>query len=172
MKELTKKVPLAYFITFTCYGTWLHGEKAIGSVDRHTNKFGASLLSEDHFRQAQEEQLMHCPEYFLDCKRRKIVLASIVEASDAHQWKLFAAHIRTNHVHVVVEAFREAEFVMNCFKSYASRYLNAAKIDGYSCKRWTRHGSTRYLWKEGNVLAAVDYVLHQQGEPMAVFAGI
>ena len=25
--------PLAYFITFTCYGNWLHGDER-GSVDR------------------------------------------------------------------------------------------------------------------------------------------
>ena len=36
-------------------------------------------------------------------------------------------------------------------------------------KRWTRHGSTRYLWKESNVLTAIRYVLYDQGEPMEVF---
>ena len=29
-------IPLAYFITFTCYGTWLHGNKET-AVDRDHN---------------------------------------------------------------------------------------------------------------------------------------
>lgn len=36
-------IPLAYFITFTCYGTWLHGEKST-SVDRHCNIAGTDSL--------------------------------------------------------------------------------------------------------------------------------
>ncbi len=33
-------LPLAYFITFHCYGTWLQGD-APGSVDRSHNQPGA-----------------------------------------------------------------------------------------------------------------------------------
>jgi hypothetical protein len=36
-------------------------------------------------------------------------------------------------------------------------------------KRWTRHGSTRYLWKPEQVSAAVQYVVQKQGEAMHVF---
>ncbi|MGQ0761444.1 MAG: hypothetical protein ACT4OT_05435 [Acidobacteriota bacterium] len=31
--------PLAYLITFRCYGTWLHGDER-GSVDRKQNVYG------------------------------------------------------------------------------------------------------------------------------------
>ena len=31
--------PLAYFLTFTTYGTWLHGREE-GSVDRDNHVFG------------------------------------------------------------------------------------------------------------------------------------
>jgi hypothetical protein len=37
-------IPLAYFITFTCYGTWLHGEKPT-SVDRFNNMPKTDFLS-------------------------------------------------------------------------------------------------------------------------------
>jgi hypothetical protein len=37
--------PLAYFITFRAYGTWLHGDKR-GSVDRHNNRYGALVFQE------------------------------------------------------------------------------------------------------------------------------
>jgi REP element-mobilizing transposase RayT len=58
---------------------------------------------------------------------------------------------------------------MNTIKSYASRHLNEAKLDGERMNRWTRHGSTRYLWKEADVEATIQYVVHEQGLPMAVF---
>ena len=39
-------------------------------------------------------------------------------------WNLLAAHVRSNHVHIVVEAEAQPERNMNEFKSYASRELN------------------------------------------------
>ena len=58
---------------------------------------------------------------------------------------------------------------MNAFKGYASRGLNRLGLDGPDRKRWARHGSTRWLWKDEDVLNAIRYVVEEQGEPMAVF---
>ncbi len=58
---------------------------------------------------------------------------------------------------------------MNDLKSYASRCLNEIGLDAPSRKRWARHGSTRWLWKQENVSAAIRYVLDEQGRAMAVF---
>ena len=55
---------------------------------------------------------------------------------------------------------------MRDFKAYASRQLNQQEEKS---KRWTRHGSTRYLWKNQEVDNAVNYVIAEQGEPMVVF---
>jgi len=38
--------PLAYFLSFRSYGTWLHGDKR-GSVDRFHNKYGTPRLPEN-----------------------------------------------------------------------------------------------------------------------------
>ncbi len=84
-------------------------------------------------------------------------------------WSLWAAHVRTNHVHAIVEADVAPESVMNAFKSYASRGLNRLEIDEPGRKRWARHGSTRWLWKDEDVLEAVRYVVSGQGEPMEVY---
>jgi len=59
--------------------------------------------------------------------------------------------------------------MMNAFKAYASRALNRSEPDGASKTRWTRHGSTRWLWDRAHVNAAVEYVVKGQGESMAVF---
>jgi hypothetical protein len=58
---------------------------------------------------------------------------------------------------------------MNDFMSYASRGLNRLGRDGSDRKRWARHGSTRSLWKDHDVLDAIRYVVEEQGEHMAVF---
>jgi hypothetical protein len=73
------------------------------------------------------------------------------------------------HIHVVVEAGVAPEQVMTILKAYASRALNQAGLDGADCKRWTRHGSTRYLWRNADVIEAIEYVVRKQGEPLEVF---
>ena len=72
-------------------------------------------------------------------------------------------------MHVIVEADVRPEKVMNDFKSYASRGLNRLGRDGSDRKRWARHGSTRWLWKDRDVQEAIRYVVEAQGEPMAIF---
>jgi hypothetical protein len=79
--------------------------------------------------------------------------------------------VRTNHVHVVVRALTTPERIMNDLKAYASRKLNGAGLDATGRKRWSRHGSTRYLWSQEEIAARVDYTLHQQGAPMETFEG-
>ena len=75
--------------------------------------------------------------------------------------------MRSNHVHVVVSAELKPEKIMGTLKSCASRALNDAF--GNRRKRWSRHGSTRWLWEREHVTAAVAYVLQQQGRPMEVY---
>ena len=58
---------------------------------------------------------------------------------------------------------------MNEFQSYASRELNRLRNEGPDRKRWARHGSTRWLWKDEDVRRALQYVADEQGEPMTLF---
>jgi REP element-mobilizing transposase RayT len=97
------------------------------------------------------------------------VLEALREVCLHHGWTLLAAHVRSNHVHVVTQAEVQPEKVMNDFKSYASRSLNRLGRDGSDRKRCARHGSTRWLWKDKDVQDAIRYVVEEQGEPMAVF---
>ena len=107
--------------------------------------------------------------YLLGHAQRQVVLSTIKEVCIFRAWVLLAAHIRTNHVHLVIHATLSPENIMNTVKAYASRRLNESKLDNDRLKRWTRHGSTRYLWKAEDVEATVQYVVHEQGDPMAVF---
>jgi len=115
---------------------------------------------------------MDQPPYGMDRSRRQAVLAAIVERCSDNHWTLPAAHVRTNHVHIVVDADVKPERIMNDLKSYASRCLNRLGLDDPARKRWARHGSTRWLWKPESVSAAIRYVVGQQGDSMAVFEAI
>jgi REP element-mobilizing transposase RayT len=116
------------------------------------------------------EQMNQAP-YWLDIDRRATVLAALHEVCLHRKWNLLAAHVRTNHVHVVVEAEARPEMVMHAFKAYASRGLNRLGIDDADRKWWARHGSTRWLWKDSDVQEAIRYVVYGQGEPMEVYLG-
>ena len=166
--ENLEAIPLAYLLTFSCYGTRLHGDKS-GSVDHAHNIPGTPPLSPNMQRVQAEQKRMREPAYEMDAQRRDIALRAIQEVCGYRGWSLLAAHVRSNHVHVVVHALVQPECVMNDLKSYASRRLNECGLDTPLRKRWTRHGSTRYLWQPEQVEAAIRYVVYEQGKPMAVF---
>lgn len=157
-----------YLITFACYGSHLHGSE-LGSVDRKHNGPGTPILEGDSARAAAEGEHMDQAPYRLDRVRRDAVLEAIQEVCVHRGWSLLAAHVRSNHVHTVVEGEAPPERVMSSFKGYASRRLNRMSLDGANRKRWARHGSTRYLWKPQHVSAAIEYVVAKQGDAMSVF---
>ena len=160
---------MRYFITFACYGAHLHGDES-GSVDRRCNVFGPRVLEADPHRAAAERRNMKQAAYELNSDGRTVVLETLREVCSHRGWILLAAPVRSNHVHVIVEA-EAPEKVMNDFKAYASRALNQLEGDAPGRKRWARHGSTRWLWKDRDVREAIRYVVEEQGQPMAVFLG-
>ncbi len=162
---------LAYFLTFTTYGTWLHGtDKGMGSVDRRHNAYGAPFIAPDGARKERARSAMREPPYVLGVRHRQIVRQAIIGLAEEKGWQVEALHVRSNHVHLVIQADREPGRLMSDVKARASRDLNAAGIDGVRT-RWTRHGSTRHLFSEGQVSAAVRYTLEEQGRPMARYDG-
>ena len=165
----------AYFITFSTYGTWLHGAgKGDGSVDRHHNRYGTPFIAPDDERKERAAARMTAPPYSMNETARTIVRDAIVELCKEKDWMLLALHVRTNHVHAVIAAHREPGRLMSDLKARASRELNrreraAHEASGNPAKRWTRHGSTRHLFNDASVAAAVAYTLDEQGPPMAVY---
>jgi REP element-mobilizing transposase RayT len=151
-------------LTFSCYGTRLHG-RADGSVDRAHNAWKGRCLNPNAALHDYEERLLRVCPVLLDENERGTVLTAIREVCLHDGWALHAAHVRSNHVHVVVSADCDPNVVMARLKAYASRALNARF--GPLPKRWTRHGSTLWLWDHREVDKAVGYVLQEQGRPMA-----
>src|ERR1043165_3399360 len=163
-------MPLAYFITFTVYGVWLHGRES-GSVDKQHNELGTPFLPPDSNQESKMHANMRESPYLLDEKRRAVVLETIQEVARHRHWQILACHVRTTHVHVIVTAHAKPEKGMSDVKAYASRRLKERLGESADCKRWTQHGSTRYLWTEEAVAEKVEYVVNGQGGPQAVFDG-
>jgi REP element-mobilizing transposase RayT len=160
--------PLAYFITFTTYGTWLHGRES-GSVDRQHNLPGTPFVAPDGQLEARRRQSLRQAPYLLDHARRDVVLNTICEVCTHRAWELHAVHVRSNHVHVLLVAPVAPEKVMSDLKAWCSRRLREAFGEDANRDRWTQHGSTRYLHNTNSVQAAMVYILEEQGDQMSVY---
>ncbi len=160
--------PIAYFLTFSTYGTWLHGKNP-QSVYRANNRVGMPFVPPNAMWEKAMSRRMRQPAYELDRSRREIVLSSILEVCRFRGWKLWAAHVRTNHVHVVITARQLPERVMTDLKAYASRRLRESTGESADRDRWTQHGSTRWINDEEGLIHAIEYVLNGQGEPISRF---
>ena len=151
--------PLAYLITFRCYGTWLHGDER-GSYRRSCRVTSGVVRIPPRagLRKAETKELKHQP-VRLDKRQRVVVERAVRGVCKYRKYLLRAINVRTNHAHSVVSALSSPEPMLDALKSYSTRALREAGLLPAHIKPWARHGSTIYLWKENNVEKAVEYVL-------------
>jgi REP element-mobilizing transposase RayT len=153
--------PLAYFITWSTYGSWLPGD-ARGWVHGPTGA-GQPIQPPDPQREAEARRRLKQSPVALTREQRGIVDTTIHSVCQYRGWALHAVNCRTNHIHVVLSApAAMPEHVMNQLKAWCSRHLNQSNPSLPHPTWWTRHGSTRYLNTEESVADAVDYVLNRQ----------
>lgn len=157
-----RPAPLAYFITFHTYGTWLPGDER-GTVTRDKNVYGTPRRGPCAALERHARGLLRTPPVVLERAERVVVLGGLEEVCRHRGWCLRAAHIRSNHAHVVVSATAIPGRVMGDLKAWATRHVVQAGYRPPGTHLWTRHGSTRHLWEARGVAAACRYVLHEQG---------
>ena len=160
--------PLAYFISFRSYATWLHGDRR-GSIDRFQNRYRAPYISPIDTWQQYNQGLLRAQPLILRARHRKSVEFAIRDTCTKRQWSLPALNVRTNHVHSVVSANRKAGLVLNAFKANATRQLRQDGLWTYPFSPWADKGSKRNLWNEQSVARAIDYVLNGQGDDLPDF---
>lgn len=156
--------PRAYFITFRCYGTWLHGD-ARGSADRSgSHQPGQPLIPGNRgLHRRRESALAHTPTT-LGTRQRAVVDEAIRGVCLHRDWELHALNVRRDHTHVVVSGQCRPEKMMTSFKAWSTRRLREAGLVLNERKVWSRHGSTRYLWNERAVEEACVYTLEAQDD--------
>ena len=114
---------MRYLITFACYGAHLHGG-ASGSVDRRHKQFGSRLLEANPQRESAETSSMQQAPYALDQEARSAVLEALREVCLHRGWGLLAAHVRTNHVHVILEPRLALPPILRWLKGRTGRKAN------------------------------------------------
>jgi len=159
----TNSSPLAYLITFRCYGTWLHGDER-GSVDRNHRAHGAPMLPPSAVRATRERSLMKQPPVTLDAKRRKAVEFGIRDVCSRRKWSLWTLNVRTNHVHAVTSPSDKPSTILSALKAGATKAMRENGCWARDRSPWAHRGSKRYLWSEEELAKAIEYVKYGQGE--------
>jgi REP element-mobilizing transposase RayT len=154
--------PLAYFISWSCYASWLHGDPR-GSVNHYQNKRGEPLVRGNPGINRFEATQTDSPPGRLDGERRALIERAIRDHCAFRKWPLHALNVRTNHVHVVVTCPCEThpDQVLIQFKAWATRRLREAGLAQKDARIWTKHGSTKWNDPAGLGLAT-NYVLNRQ----------
>ena len=160
--------PLAYFISFRSYGTWLHGDDR-GSIDRFHNRYGAPYLPQTESWERHNRKQRKGDSFILGARERRSVQKAIRETCSIRKWHLEALNVRTNHVHTVVTANRKPGLILNAFKANAPRHLRENQLWQQQFSPWTDRGSKIRLWNERSVANAIAYVLNGQGGDLPEF---
>ena len=163
--------PLAYHITFTTYGTWLHGDGR-GSVSKALNQYSSDFVTPSRSLKNREKRILKNQPVILNKMQRKTALEAILQVCNYHNWFAHAVHVRSNHIHIVVYGKEMPEKMMAQFKAYATRAIKKCSYDVYIKKYWTRHGSTRYIWKKDALASTIEYVKTGQGKIMVYGSNI
>jgi REP element-mobilizing transposase RayT len=154
--------PQAYFLTWSCYGTRLHGDVR-GTVDDEHRTFGTPFAPPKPRREAFERELLKCAPVVLSDAMREVVDDTVRAHCVFRRWPLLAINVRTTHVHVVVGAMhRDPGAMAGQFKAWSTRRLREAGLRREDEPVWSKRDSTRYLWTDEHVAEAVDYVLNGQ----------
>lgn len=156
--------PLAYFITFHTYATWLHGDER-GSVDDEHAVPGTPVLEPSPGRERYEKSLASHAPYVLSEAGRAVVDRTIRGVCEHRGWRLHAINVRTNHVHAEVEADADVAKVLHDLKAWPTRRLVEAGLLQAGRSAWGRHGSTRYVHTPDSLTSAIDYVTRMQDLP-------
>ena len=157
--------PLAYFLTWTTYGTWLPGDDR-GWVRWHEGNRDPSKLLHDFSASAMVES-----EVALDPAARQLVDATIRSHCDIRSWSLHALNVRTNHVHVVLSTKSHSpDDVVKQLKAWTTRRLKEqqalAEPDIKPRERWWTEGSSRrMIFSEDDLATVVQYVIEAQAGP-------
>ena len=152
---------MAYFVTFTTYGTHLPGDSR-GSWDRHVGR----LLTQSALETSAKQLMPQSPFRLEHVEDRLMVRDAIVQVCRHREWRLIALHVRFEHIHGLVQAEGATpEKVIGAWKAYASRALKVRWPNRQHF--WARGGDTRTV--QGPVDRVIAYVLDHQGDQMETY---
>jgi REP element-mobilizing transposase RayT len=153
--------PLAYYLTWTCYGTWLPGD------ERGWAEKPGEFREPDAAREAAAREKMTETALVLDEEQRRLVEKTIAHHCQIRGWVLHAVNCRMRHVHAVVTApNRDPSDVMDQFKAWCTRRLKelakqrepsvaVAKTGGPSEAASDGSTTKRVWWRQSDTFSIV-----------------
>ena len=155
-KNLTMQDPLAYFITWPTYGTWLPGDQRGWIEYRQGWRLpNTNLLATSEAKMSEEPCV-------LSLEARELVKQQIVETCLFRNWNLHAVACQSNHLHVVIGAFEtKPQKVRRDLKAWSTRRLKT-EIDSNRRNWWAERGSIRYIWDQASLDRVLVYVTESQ----------
>ena len=149
--------PLAYFITWSVYGTHLQGHR------KGWRKHGQpDSLAQPRLEAWHVSRLKH-PILELDAEARHAV-KTIVERHCLHRtWRLWGVNPRSNHVHVVVTAESySGSSVRDQLKANATTALRNHHVAFLNRPVWAQGGDWDCINSEDALERAIHYVMEAQ----------
>jgi REP element-mobilizing transposase RayT len=157
--------PIAFFLTWSTYGTWLPGD-ARGWIEyRRGFQLPDPILELECAARMTEDACRLAPH------QRERVHKQVAETCEHKRWLLHAVNCRTNHVHIVLSSTAHPKIIREQLKAWCTRRLNEQQADSgipeqeRRSKWWAERGSIRWIFREADLAAAIEYVLNQQDNP-------
>ena len=148
--------PIAFFITWSTYGTWLPGD-ARGWIEfQHGWKLPEPPLALECAARMSETPCL------LDASQRETVEKQVAETCGYRGWTLHAANCRSNHGHVVVTAAgTDSKKIRVDLKAWCTRRLKE-NDPGTREHWWADRGSIRWVWNQTSLATVVEYTTEGQ----------
>jgi REP element-mobilizing transposase RayT len=159
----------ALLITWTCYGTWLPGDRRgfVSNIRRTDGKYeakhnipGTPYSASHPATKIRAAELQAYPTMTLDRRTALVAATSLIAACDERQWHMLRAALMWNHVHVVVSNCPDNGPAARRVLKGVSQNSICQSLDA-SRRIWTAGGSDRYLHGDRAIEAAVHYVANQ-----------
>ena len=148
--------PLAFFITWPTYGTWLPGDGR-GWIEYHHGWQIPSRNLEQYCRACMTEK-----QCLLSKDERGIVLSQIFETCEHRKWVHFASDCRSNHAHIVIGAANTPPKKIRAdIKAWCTRRLRERSRPEQE-NWWAERGSIRYVWNDDSLATVIQYVMEAQ----------
>ncbi len=149
--------PLAYFVTWTVYGTFLQGDER-----SWRRRLKGQQLPQPRLAQWRRERLKY-PIQILSETQQFVVEQEMKCHCEKRDWKLWAKSARTNHVHVVVTATGyTGDKVRDQLKANATRGLRERWEEFRDRPVWTSLGDWKCVNTDDDLEVVIQYVSESQ----------
>ena len=168
-----------WLITWTCYGTWLSGDRR-GFVSNVRDGDGGQIIHNmpgtpcdcdlPLLEAWMREQMIGDP-VSLNQRDADVMIAQFQETARIRTWLLQAVSVMHNHTHVLVSVAGDPDpqAILETLKSWATRTLKKHRSLPANGKFWTANGSKRKMPGTEALTSAVIYVIKKQPNPLSVW---